>query len=110
MMNNTTLEQPIGEDGMSMGLGARAVWDSLFVAMIVVAIVGNLIVLWIILGKAVTCMSILFVLNYFKAQSTNTIRVTINECICITYIGTNSDVRLTTEKTYLIHPGGDFAF
>ena len=37
-------------DGMSMGLGARAVWDSLFVAMIVVAIVGNLIVLWIILG------------------------------------------------------------
>ena len=40
------------EDGMSMSLGARAVWDSLFVAMIVVAIVGNLIVLWIILGTA----------------------------------------------------------
>ena len=60
MMNNSTLDnatameqQPDG--GMSMGLGARAVWDSLFVAMIVVAIVGNLIVLWIILGKTVTC-------------------------------------------------------
>ena len=39
------------EDEMSMGLGARAVWDSLFVAMIAVAIVGNLIVLWIILGR-----------------------------------------------------------
>ena len=86
-MNNTTLEQPIGEDGgMSMGLGARAVWDSLFVAMIVVAIVGNLIVLWIILGKEGSNMSILFALNNFTAQSTNTIRVTIKESTYINYI------------------------
>ena len=46
-VNESTSE----EDGMSMGLGARAVWDFLFVGMIAVAIVGNLIVLWIILGK-----------------------------------------------------------
>ena len=72
MMNNNTLntttglEQPVGgeDSGMSMGLGARAVWDSLFVAMIVVAIVGNLIVLWIILGRDI---QIHFVLNDFKA-------------------------------------------
>ena len=57
MMNETAVNESSSSfaadddgDGMSMGLGARAVWDSLFVAMIVVAIVGNLIVLWIILG------------------------------------------------------------
>jgi hypothetical protein len=35
----------------SMEFGVRLVWDVLFISMIAVAIVGNLIVLWIIMGE-----------------------------------------------------------
>jgi hypothetical protein len=35
----------------SMEFGVRLVWDVLFISMITVAIVGNLIVLWIIMGE-----------------------------------------------------------
>lgn len=34
-----------------MNLGARIVWDVLFGGMLFVAVVGNLIVLWIVMGK-----------------------------------------------------------
>ena len=34
-----------------MPLGARIVWDILFGGMLFVAVVGNLIVLWIVIGK-----------------------------------------------------------
>ena len=54
-MNGTAGNDTSGGGGggrMSMELGVRAAWDSLFVTMIVVAIAGNLIVLWIILGIA----------------------------------------------------------
>ena len=42
------LEDP-GPSGMN--LGARIVWDVLFGGMLFVAVVGNLIVLWIVIGK-----------------------------------------------------------
>ena len=42
------LEDP-GPRGMN--LGARIVWDVLFGGMLFVAVVGNLIVLWIVIGK-----------------------------------------------------------
>ena len=38
-------------DEMSMALGPRIFWDILFGSMIFVAVVGNLIVLWIVAGK-----------------------------------------------------------
>ena len=36
---------------ISMALGPRIFWDILFGSMIFVAVVGNLIVLWIVAGK-----------------------------------------------------------
>ena len=39
------------ENDDSMALGPRICWDILFGSMIFVAVVGNLIVLWIVTGK-----------------------------------------------------------
>ena len=36
---------------LDMSLGPRIFWDVLFSCMIFVAVVGNLIVLWIVIGK-----------------------------------------------------------
>ena len=38
-------------EDMSMALGPRIFWDILFGFMIFVAVLGNLIVLWIVAGK-----------------------------------------------------------
>jgi len=38
-------------ESIEMPLGARIVWDILFGGMLFVAVVGNLIVLWIVIGK-----------------------------------------------------------
>ena len=38
-------------DPVVMNLGVRIVWDILFGGMLFVAVVGNLIVLWIVIGK-----------------------------------------------------------
>ena len=48
-----------GSDVDGMELLLKIVWDTLFFAIIGVAVVGNVIVLWIILGKK-SCFSRIF--------------------------------------------------
>ena len=45
------------EGPVAMSLAVRVLWDGLFTAIIVVAIGGNLIVLWIISGELSTIMT-----------------------------------------------------
>ena len=44
-------ENPELNESLDMQLGLRIVWDILFGGMLFVAVVGNLIVLWIVVGK-----------------------------------------------------------
>ena len=47
-------EHPELHESLGMETGPRIVWDILFGGMLFVAVVGNLIVLWIVVGKMLT--------------------------------------------------------
>lgn len=65
-VHNFTLEN-FTATNLEMDLGPRIFWDLLFGTMIFVAVVGNLIVLWIVIGKSNLCVQIEFFSVCYKS-------------------------------------------
>ena len=60
-------DHPELHESLGMKMGPRIVWDILFGGMLFVAVVGNLIVLWIVVGKHSRSVNHM-IIHFFEAM------------------------------------------
>ena len=87
-----------------MALWARVLWDLLFFSIILVAIVGNLIVLWVVVGESWTITAGLYGSKYCRRNQTYRRQKLVFskaqklDCVCRP---TNGYPRQSFKKTFL---------